>query len=93
MQCIYALVLFPRWYRTNGHKNKYGAQTAHMEVLKPHAGTEKDNNHLFSGAPSLLQVWGNTERLVHPKQLSPFPDDFGTYRNPGNGELVLVAPQ
>lgn len=78
MQCIYALVLLQRRYRTNGHKNNDGAQTAHMEVLKPRAGMEKVNNQLFSGALSLLQGMGNIERFVLLKQLSPFPNDFGT---------------
>lgn len=30
-------------------------QTAHMEVLKPHAGTEEVNNQLFSEVPAFSQ--------------------------------------
>lgn len=82
MQHIYALLLLPRWYRTNGHENKYGAQTAHMEVLKPHAGKAKVNNQFFSREPSLLQKRENIEIFVYLKQISPFPNNFGTYQGP-----------
>lgn len=90
MQHIYALLLLPRWYRTNGHENKYGAQTAHMEVLKPHAGKAKVNNQFSSREPSLLQKRENIEIFVHLTQISPFPNNFGTYRIPENREQALV---
>lgn len=49
-----------------------------MEVLKPHAGKAKVNNQFFSREPSLLQKRENIEIFVYLKQISPFPNNFGT---------------
>lgn len=72
---IYALLLLPRWYRTNGHKNKYGAQTAHVEVLKPHAGKTEVNNQLSSRELSLLQRREKKD-ICASKAIKPFSKQF-----------------
>lgn len=93
MQCIYALVLLPRWYRTNGHKNKYGSQNAHMEVLKPHAGTEKVNHHLFSGALFSFAGEGEYIDICASEAIKPFSKRFWHLQEPRKWGIGIACPQ